>query len=258
MRKITVMLGLLICFLLTFSLFPYDVNSEVPVDSDHATSHHGHSILSTVLYKDMGEQDPSNDYFAVKATVSDEWTKNDFYSGPLFIQVYLYFPSYARETPTNHKPESGWVWSNASWSLSYEGIGLSGKSPLYGISYGAGTYKQWYRVHWSLYGTVTDPPSTLARWFVTGDYADFGVGVRVPQGSECYCFAEAWVVYHQFVSYSGSFNVKDIEWASWCFVTSGSSHSVPGQQTVPFYIDKLDVMGRKTHPVTRKTRYCRN
>ncbi|MEM4704648.1 MAG: hypothetical protein QXJ02_06245 [Candidatus Bathyarchaeia archaeon] len=210
-------------FFLLLLMLPMIAKAEQEeIDSDVDYSANNHVKLSTILYKDTSEGDPNWDFYAVKVTVEDLWTKDDFWSGPLIIEVYVYFPSYADEVPTNHMPKAGWQWSSGSWSYSYQGIGLSGQIPLYGISYKSGVEGDYYCAKWVVHSTVA---RIFALWYVMDDYADFAVGVRVPEGASCFAYSAAWVCYYGLWPYPLLFYSKSFDDVGWCHV--GASATPP-------------------------------
>lgn len=183
------------------------------IDSDSKT---GSKLkLSVAFYKDTGEIDPSWDYYAVKATIEDIYAKNDFWNGPLFADIWLFFPDWCEEAPTNHKPEAGFRLSAGSASFGYEGIGFSVNLPAYSIGYESSTtkYPGWLFVHWSYDGGW----GPFAYWYyVFKDYTEAAVGVRVPQGQKPYCYVAGWACWYRFWIFL--FTKDSSEMVYWCYV----------------------------------------
>jgi hypothetical protein len=188
------------------------MSSEI-IDSD--TKSGNRLKISLVFYKDTGEQDPNWDYYAVKATIEDIYAKNDFWNGPLFADIWLYFPDWCEEVPSNHKPEAGFRLSEGEGSFSYQGIGFSMKFPAYWISYESSKTKfpGWLYVHWSYDGAW----GPFAFWYyVFKDYTDASIGIRVPQGRKPYCYMAGWAAWYKFWIFVFTYDYKEM--VKWCYV----------------------------------------
>jgi hypothetical protein len=171
--------------------------------------------ISLVFYKDTGEQDPKWDYYAVKATIEDIYAKNDFWNGPLFADIWLYFPDWCEEVPTNHKPEAGFRLSEGEGSFGYQGISFNMKFPAYWISYESSKTKfpGWLYVHWSYDGAW----GPFAFWYyVFKDYTDASIGIRVPQGKKPYCYMAGWAAWYRFWIFVFTYEGKEM--VQWCYV----------------------------------------
>ena len=185
--------------------------------------------LSVTFYKDTGEIDPNWDYYAVKATIEDIYAKNDFWNGPLFADIWLYFPDWAEEVPTNHQPEAGFRLSAGSGSFGYQGIGFSMNFPAYSIGYewSKTKYPGWLFIHWSYdggWGPVT------YWYYVFKDYTEAAVGIRVPQGQKPYCYAAGWAAWYKFWIFL--FSKDSSEMVYWCYVDPAGVQEHP-QPLVP-------------------------
>jgi len=179
-------------FIFFLAIFPVVRADEEIVSSDVV---YGEKLkLSIVLYKDVGEIDPDWDYYAVKVTLEDIYAKDDFYNGILYAKVWIKFPSYADEVPSNHLPKAGWYWSQERLSFSYQGIGFSIYAPAYGVSYDlydSGGYRVAY---WYMYGESC----LIGFWYVFEDYTSLAVGVRIPQGESISVQTTAWASWYRF------------------------------------------------------------
>lgn len=171
--------------------------------------------VSAALYKDTGEIDPKWDYYSVKVTIEDIYAKNDFWNGPLFADIYVYFPDWCDEVPTNHVPQAGWRWTEGIGSFGYKGISYNVKLPAYSISYESSKtkYKGWLYCHWSFDGAW----DAIAYWYyVFKDYTEASVGVRVPQGKKPYCYVAGWAAWYRFWIFAFSFDGKEM--VNWVYV----------------------------------------
>jgi len=183
------------------------------IDSD--TKQGSKLKLSLALYKDTGEMDPNWDYYAVKCSIEDIYAKNDFWNGPLFADIWLFFPDWCEEVPINHKPEAGFRLAAGSASFGYEGISFSINLPAYSIGYESSTtkYPGWLFCHWSYDGGW----GSVAYWYyVFKDYTEAAVGIRVPQGRKPYCYAAGWACWYKFWIFA--FTKDSSEMVYWCYV----------------------------------------
>ncbi len=187
--------------------------SSEKIDSD--TKSGSRLKASVVFYKDTGEQDPTWDYYAVKATIEDIYAKNDFWNGPLFADIWLYFPDWCEEVPSNHEPEAGFRLSGGEGTFGYEGISFSMKFPAYWISYESSRTKfpGWLYVHWSYKGAW----GPFAFWYyVFKDYTDASIGIRVPQGRKPYCYMAGWAAWYRFWMFAFTYDSQEM--VHWCYV----------------------------------------
>lgn len=171
--------------------------------------------VSALFYKDVGEQDPNWDYYAVKATIEDIYAKNDFWKGPLYAKIILLFPDWCEELPSNHKPEAGFRLWSGSVSFGFKGIGFNVQLPAYSISYeySKNKYPGWLYIKWSFDGAW----GPFAYWyFVFKDYAEAAVGIRVPQGRKPYCYVAGWAAWYRFRVFV--FIRDSSEMVGWCRV----------------------------------------
>jgi len=183
--------------LMLLTLLPSACADQEIIDSDVI---YGEKVkLSMVLFRDVGELDPEWDYYAVKVTLEDLYAKNDWRCGAMYAKVWINVPAHADEVPSNHVPKAGWVWSQQRAGFSYAGISLAVNLPAYGVGYSSYTetnvagYPE--RVfHWSLSGEAYG----IAMWFVFSDYAEFAVGVRVPERWVVHAVASAQVEWWRF------------------------------------------------------------
>jgi hypothetical protein len=142
--------------------------------------------LAAVLFKDTGEIDPNYDYYALKATLQDIKWQNDPSIDPIAGWLTIGFSTYAEEIPANHQPTAGDYTGQTSLNFNYVGIGFSLYLPSQRVEfYPFGTIPQASNaVKWNVY-TITKPIFT--------DYAEFGIGVRVPQGKKVSIGITGWV-----------------------------------------------------------------
>jgi len=235
-KKLALLALLLPILLMTFIATPVQATQEI-IDSDYEE---GEKLkVSAVMYKNTGEIDPNWDYYAVKCTIEDIYAKNDYWKGPLYADVWLYFSPSAEEVPSNHEPKAGWSWSQAMVTFSYQGIGFRVNLPAYGVSYEAKHEGGYFKVHWSFCGV-----SGIAFDFVFRDYAETAVGVRVPQGYKPYCWASGWAAW--YVNYFYLVFVYDSqEWVGWCYVDPPGAANLLAP-TVPSFPDvRRLIQGRR-------------
>ena len=187
-RKI---LSAILVLFLTIALTPKALASSSIVDSDVVET--DSTRLSLVLFKDTCESDPDWDYYALLVTVEDIKYRNDWWTGPLGLRLYLYVNG--EEVPASHQPTSAWRWSQGIVGFSYKGVSFQLQVPAYAINYGVTDYAGGLkRYEW----TVTGVCCYLAFWFIYDDYAEFAVGVRVPDGQAIYAYAGVAVSYYKF------------------------------------------------------------
>lgn len=200
--KYKIVASMVLIAMMFIFLVPSGYASQEVIDSD--TKSGSKMKVSAVLYKDTGEIDPNWDYYAVKVTIEDTWTKNDPWVGPMYADIYVYFPTQADEVPSNHEPKAGWYWSQFGWSFSFMCIGLSGLAPAYGIGYEAKHYSSYFRVHWWYYGWS----GPVAYWFIFEDYTEAAVGVRVPQGFKPSINVSGRIVWYRFYIFWFSYETQ--------------------------------------------------
>ncbi|WGM88524.1 MAG: hypothetical protein NUK63_06260 [Candidatus Bathyarchaeum tardum] len=175
--------------LLLISLFLPIVNaSQEIVDSDY---HYGSQLgIGLILYKDTGELDPNYDYYAIKVTLADIEYQNDEWTCPYVATVRVAVPLDAIEPPGSHQPTAGFHSGQASISFSFEGIGFSMQLPAYQVSYSTSTDANFRYFDWTIDGD--------GWWFIFQDYAEFSVGIRVPQDSEPEVWAGGWAAWYTY------------------------------------------------------------
>ena len=130
--------------------------------------------ISEVLYKDTSEQDPNYDYYAIKALISDVMFQNDFWTSPLLAYVRIAVPLWAGEPPGSHQPQAGFYWGQSPVNFGFQGISFSIQLPAYSVSYSTSTDDNFRYFDWTVIG--------VNYWFIFEDYAEFSVGIRIPQG----------------------------------------------------------------------------
>lgn len=213
--KKAILVSILVSFLAVSTAPNVFASSEV-VDSDVVST--DETRLCLALYKDLGEQDPNWDYYALRVTVEDIKYRNDWWIGPLGLRLYLYVNG--EEVPANHQPTAGWRWGQSHVSFSYKGIGFQLLLPAYNIGYSVIDYSgNLKRYEW----TVTGVWCGLAYWFIYEDYAEFAVGVRVPQGQRIYAYAGVAVSYYKF--YILWFSKVSDDICYWAYVSHSPSAS---------------------------------
>ena len=182
----------LIVLIITITAFTPIVHAtQEVIDSD--TNSGTYLKVSAVFYKDIGEIDPNWDYYSIKVTTEDIYYKNDPMIGPLLVDVFVSFPTWGDEVPSNHEPKAGWRWSQTQLSYSFLGISYSVRRPKFGISYENYLSGGYRKTHWDVYG-VSGP---FCFGFVFLDYAEYSVGVRVPQGQKPYAYVWCQAVWYR-------------------------------------------------------------
>lgn len=223
------------------------IQSSEIIDSD--TKSGNRLKLSTAFYKDMGEQDPKWDYYAVKCTIEDIYAKNDFWNGPLYADIWLFFPDYCQEVPSNHEPQAGFRLSAGEGSFEYEGIGFKMNFPAYSIGFESSTtkYPSWLFCHWSYDGGW----GPFAYWYyVFKDYSDGSIGIRVPQGQKPYCYTAGWAVWYRFWIFL--FSKDGEEMVYWNYVDPPSIQEHPSPPAPPTRTTPTNPPG----PSPRYTNLC--
>jgi hypothetical protein len=186
MRRLIAVLTIFLVF--AIALVPIAQATQEIIDSDYKK---GTQLkVSAVLYKDTGEIDSSWDYYAIKVTLQDIKYQNDPWLSPLIAGVRIAVPTWAEEVPANHEPTAGWHWGQASITFTYQGIGFSMLLPSYYVTYSDSVSGSWRYFDWTVDGD--------GIWFVFEDYAEFAVGVRVPQGWKPYFYVQGWAHWYTF------------------------------------------------------------
>ena len=189
--------------------------------------------ISIGLYKDTGEIDPNYDYYAVKATLENIYSRGDFWKGILFADIQLFFPDWCDEIPTNHKPEAGFRWGEGVGSFSYKGISLNVKLPAYWISYSRDKKDGWLRIRWTYSGSTGIGPVALWAYWVFSDYTEAAVGIRVPAGKKPYCYMYGWAAWYSHWIFVCSLDSKEAVY--WCYVDP------PGAEAKPLTVEPQEV-----------------
>ena len=166
--------------------------SQETIDSDYKTGSNGQLKVTAVLYKDTGERDSNYDYYAIKATLQDIKYQNDIWTSPLIAVLRIIVPSYAVEVPVNHEPQAGIHFGQSRISFSYQGIGFSTLLPSMFVSYTDSTSGSYRYFDWRADGTT----GIIAWAFVFEDYAEYAVGIRVPQGYKPYVYVGGQVAWY--------------------------------------------------------------
>jgi hypothetical protein len=128
----------------------------------------------------------------------------------MYADVWVYWPSYADEVPANHEPTAGFRASMITVNFGFAGISLSFPIPAGWVSYDTPTRDDtYYRIHWR----VSGESGGWAWWFIFEDYAEFAVGVRVPQGRKPTVYASGKLVWYRF--YIAWFSYVTQQTVSW-------------------------------------------
>jgi len=216
---------------------PIQPLSQEIIDSDIVS---GEKLkLEVTLYKDTGEIDDEHDYYVVKVLLENLYTKNDFWQGILFSDVWIFFPDWVEVS--KHEPQAGFRWSQTSVGFSYQGIGISLNLPAYSVGYEVtNKYSGWKTVHWQLDGCIGKITEgvTFWAWWVFGDTAEFAVGIRVPEGQKPYAYVAGWAAWYQFtvIWYFGFWPVmsyKADEMVYWGYVDPPEVQSHPEPPVPP-------------------------
>ncbi|MBD3159423.1 MAG: hypothetical protein GF309_11585 [Candidatus Lokiarchaeota archaeon] len=187
--------------------------------------------VSVVLKQDTGEQDDEWDYYSMKVTIEDTKYKNDFWVFPLKAVVYVSVPLDAEEVPSNHRPKAGFKYTQSSFSFEYEGITFSLTLPKMSIAYEESTDDNYRYFKWTLDGATG--PIGWSQIFT--DYADFAVGVRVPQGFKMQAWAWSEVAWYQNYGLVWLYHSKEA--IGWVYVDSPGSILPPVLPTIPNPMD---------------------
>jgi len=182
------------------------------------------SLEYPCIFKDTGEQDPNYDYYAVKVKLADIKYQNDAWTCPYKATVRIAVPLWAVEPPGNHEPTAGFHSGQSSITFNFEGIGFRMQLPAYSVEYSTSTDANFRYFDWSVDGD--------GWWFIFQDYAEFSVGIRVPQGSEPDVWAGGWVAWYTF--YGLIFQYHSEESYYWLHVTTQRTLLPPEQiPTIP-------------------------
>jgi len=184
--------SVIITVLLFLSSVPLTFASQEIIDSDYKK---GEKLkVSVVLYKDTGEIDDEWDYYAIKVTVEDIKYKNNWRISPLFATVQIFVPIWAEEVPTNHQPIAKTYWWGQKWvTFTFHGISFDLYLPKYKVEY----YEEEYWLEREFRWEVKGAWGGLGYGFIFSDYAEFAVGIRVPQGKKPYADVSAWVAWYR-------------------------------------------------------------
>lgn len=148
---------------------------------------HGTQLqVAAALYKDNTEQDPNYDYYSVLVTLTDIEYQNDIWVSPTFCEVHLALPTYAQEIPAEHGPQAGQYNSQSNFQFSYEGIAYTTQIPAYWVTYSKSSDSNYNYIDWS----ATSQQYGITYGWVFEDYAQFTVGLRVPEGYKMFAYAQ--------------------------------------------------------------------
>jgi hypothetical protein len=198
--------------------------SQEIVGSDY---HYGTQLgISEVLYKDTGEQDPNYDYYAVKVMLADVMYQNDPWTGPLMATVRIAVPLWAGEPPGSHQPQAGFYWSQNHVTFGFQGISFGMDLPAYSVSYSTSTDDNFRYFDWTIDGS--------GWWFVYEDWAEFSIGIRVPQGYQPDVWVGGWAAWYTY--YGLVFTYNSEESYHWLHVTAPGDSPAPIQTpTIPAF-----------------------
>ena len=205
------------------SLFlPAVYASQEIVASDY---HYGTQLgISVVLYKDTGEQDPNYDYYAIKVLLADVMYQNDYWTGPLKATVRIAVPLWAGEPPGSHQPPAGFYWSQNHVTFGFQGISFGMDLPAYSVSYSTSTDDNFRYFDWSVDGS--------GWWFAFDDWAEFSVGIRVPQGYHPGVWAGGWIAWYTYAGLVFVYNSQESYY--WLHITAPGGNLAPEQMpTIP-------------------------
>jgi len=166
--------------------------------------------ISLILYKDTGEQDPNYDYYAIKVLLADVKYQNDFWTSPYKATVRIAVPTWAGEPPGSHKPTAGFQMGQSSITFAFQGIGIRMLLPACYVTYSTSSDGYYRYFDWTVDGG--------GWWFIFEDYAEFSVGIRVPQGYTPDVWAGGWVAWYTF--YGLVFTYHSQESYYWLHVTA--------------------------------------
>ncbi len=97
---------------------------------------------------------------------------------PLFADVWVNLPSEAEEVPTNHRPLAQAYYSQETITFSYQGISYNIYLPMVYVYYNEFSNGEGHRgFHWRVEGSW----GGLFIGWIFFDYAEFSVGIRVPE-----------------------------------------------------------------------------
>ena len=150
--------------------------------------------VAVVMYKDVGEIDSRNDYYSIKVTIEDIYSKNDPWVNPVYADIWVNLPRQAQEVPSNHKPRAGFYLQQSQISFNYMGIRYNVFRPALFISYNEFSNGPSHRgFHWHVAGA--QGPFFLGWIFF--DYSEFSIGIRVPQGFKPDVDVDAFCVWYR-------------------------------------------------------------
>ena len=198
------------CFVVISGLPAAVKASQELVTSDILTDGANKVKIVTEMYKDTGEIDPTWDYYVVRARIFDLTLRQ-----PESAQISIEYPNYAAEM--KHEPQAGdYPTGRACATFGYAGISI----PVCG----GGRHVR--------YSTYTTSPTGKIKQFlwdhfydagqcegIFTDYADYEIGVRVPQGAAMFAYVytmlywawtpfcrdyDVYYLYYSFASSAGS------------------------------------------------------
>lgn len=188
LKKQQTMFCLLLSLLATALFLPAVFASQEIVASDY---HYGTQLgIGLTLYKDTGEQDPNYDYYAIKVILADVEYQNDPYTCPYKATVRIAVPLWAGEPPGNHQPTAGFHSGQSDITFGFEGIRFGMKLPAYYVTYSTSTDDNFRYFDWTVDGG--------GWWFIFQDYAEFSVGIRVPEDYQPDVWAGGWVAWYTY------------------------------------------------------------
>lgn len=214
---------LLFSLLATVIFLPSVFASQEIVASNY---HYGDQLgISLILYKDTGEQDPNYDYYAIKVMLADIEYQNDPWTSPYKATVRIAVPLWASEPPGSHKPQAGFHSGQSSITFGFQGISFGMQLPAYYVSYSTSTDANFRYFDWTVNGG--------GWWFIFEDYAEFSVGIRVPQDYTPDVWAGGWVAWYTF--YGVIFEPHSQESYYWLHVTAPGDRLLSIEQlpTIP-------------------------
>jgi len=213
----------LLLSLLAMVLFlPATYASQEIVASDY---NYGTQLgIGLTLYKDIGEQDPNYDYYAIKVMLADVEYQNDAFTCPYKATVRIAVPLAVGEPPGSHQPSAGFYDGQSDIRFGFEGISFGMKLPAYYVTYSTSTDGNYRYFDWTVDGS--------GLWFIFQDYAEFSVGIRVPEDYEPEVWAGGWVAWYTY--YGLIFQYHSQESYYWLHVTTGCMFLSPEQlPTIP-------------------------
>lgn len=144
--------------------------------------------LYASLYHCTDENIAQYDYYAVEVDV-----QNLYKFTPSHYQPYLIWPFKARicvemsdfvqEEPPKNYPQSGVYGSSGALSFGWFGVGFAVDLPAHQVSYSSGMKDGKFIAQWDVTPTPLSIPGAYGQGItIFEDYAEFWIGVRVPEG----------------------------------------------------------------------------